>query len=83
MYSHTPTTHLTQTPITLHLVCDLIQCIDNLPVSGTQPTDRFQGAPLCAAPPPRWLGTQTSIRSTGREERKGRRDFGRAPDGVY
>lgn len=72
MYSHTHThtTHLTLTPITLHLVCDLIRCIDNLSVSGTQPTDRFQGTPLCAAPPPRWLGTQTSIRSTRREEER-------------
>lgn len=76
---------LLQTPITLHLVCDLIQCIDNLPVSGTQPTDRFQGALLCGALPPRWLGTQTSIRSTRREEeRKGRRDLReRDPNGVH
>lgn len=83
-HSHTHTTNLTQTPITLHLVCDLIQCIDNLPVSGTQPTDHFQGTLLSAAPPPRWLGTQTSIRSTRRkEENKGRRDVDRAPDGVH
>lgn len=75
---HEPThtqINLTQTPITLHLVCDLIQCIDNLPVTGTQPTDHFQGTLLSAAPPPRWLGTQTSIRNTIRnKENKERRD---------
>lgn len=55
----------TQSPITLHLVCDLIRCIDNLSVSGTLIISRV----VCsAAPPPRWLGTQTSIRSTRRNE---------------
>lgn len=83
-YSHTHRTNLTKTPITLHLVCDLIQCIDNLPVSGTQPTDHFHGTLLSAAPPPRWLGTQTSIQSTRRKEKsKWRRDLERAPDGVH
>lgn len=69
---------LEQTTITLHLVCDLIQRIDNLPVSGTRATDRFQGILFCTADPPRWLGTQTSIRSTNRE---GEEDL-RALDGL-
>lgn len=72
----THATLFTQTPITLHLVCDLIQCIDNLPVSGTQPTDRFQGASLCAALPPRWAG-YSDLNPKRHERRRGEL---RAPD---
>lgn len=71
----------TRSPITLHLVCDLIRCIDNLPVSGTLIISRV----VCtAAPPSRWLGTQTSIRSTRKsEQNKKRRVLEIASDGGH